>query len=256
MHRGEQSPWVRTARKRRPARGRANGDGWHPGSQAVWPFAGSTHAGEPRPKARRVSCGSPSHDAGVSGDEGCSAVSRVGARSDVASDSSPRAVGPRSRAVAARRSPRNAARILGVRASRKRRPDRVGNHAAREPGVRQAPRHSAFRLTTDHGSVARPRGRGGRGSCFRWARAHDRSCGRSRTTTSQPERATPRETRALHRPDSRGGRNPRSEPTSGLGSRRQNRETEATHRVRSPARVNVPCHGAARRRTQEPDDPI
>lgn len=221
MHRGEQSPWVRTARKRRPARGRANDDVWHPGSSAVRPFAGSGHAGEPRPRARRVSCGSPSHDAGVSGDEGCSAVLEQGL--DPTSRRIPRlgAVGPRSRAVAARRSPRNAARILGVRASRKRRPDRVGDHAAREPGVRQAPRHSAFRLTTDHGSVARPRGRGGRGSCFRWAGAHDRSCGRSRTTTSQPERATPRETGALHRPDSRGGRNPRSEPTSGLGSRRQ-----------------------------------
>lgn len=85
--------------------------------------------------------------------------------------------------------------------------------------------------------------------------AHVRSIGRSRTTTSKPERATPRETGALHRPDSGRGRNPRSEPTSGPGSRRPSRELGATHRVRRPERVGGPHHGAARRRVQEPRGP-
>jgi hypothetical protein len=67
-------------------------------------------------------------------------------------------------------------------------------------------RHSVVRRKATDGSAARPRGkRGWRGRRSRWARAHDRSCGRSRTTTSKPERTTPRETGALHRPDSRRG---------------------------------------------------
>jgi hypothetical protein len=53
MHREERSSWVRTMRKRRPARGRANDDVWHPGSSAVRPFAGSAFAGGSRPVARR-----------------------------------------------------------------------------------------------------------------------------------------------------------------------------------------------------------
>lgn len=52
MHQGEQSSWVRTARKRRPARGRANDDVWHPGSSAVRPFAGSAFVGGSWPVAR------------------------------------------------------------------------------------------------------------------------------------------------------------------------------------------------------------
>jgi len=70
-------------------------------------------------------------------------------------------------------------------------------------------RHSVVHRKVNDGSAARPRGkRGWRGRRSRWARAHDRSCGRSRTTTSKPERATPRETGALHRPDSRGDPKP------------------------------------------------
>lgn len=46
-----------------------------------------------------------------------------------------------------------------------------------------------------------------------------------------PERATPRETGALHRPASGEGRNPRGEPTSGNGSRRRSREIVPTHRA-------------------------
>jgi hypothetical protein len=53
MHQGEQSSWVRTMRKRRPARGRANDDVWHPGSSAVRPFAGHAFADGSRPVARR-----------------------------------------------------------------------------------------------------------------------------------------------------------------------------------------------------------
>lgn len=78
MHQGEQSSWVRTARKRRPARGRANDDVWHPGSSAVWPFAGSAFVGGSRPVARKTTWRSPSRVDSVSGDEGCSAVFETG----------------------------------------------------------------------------------------------------------------------------------------------------------------------------------
>jgi len=166
MRRGEQSSRIRTARKRRPARGRANDDVWHPGSSAVRPFAGSAFVGGSRSVACKTTWRSPSHVDCVSGDEGCSAVFETGLDSTSRRIPLLGAVGPRKPAVVARRSSRSAARILGVRASRKRRSHRIGNGAAREPSVRQAPRHSVAHRKMNGGSVARPRGRGGRGSRF------------------------------------------------------------------------------------------
>jgi hypothetical protein len=232
MHQGEQSSWVRTMRKHRPARGRANDDVWHPGSSAVWPFAGSAFADGSWPVARRTSCGSPSRDVGVSGDEGCSAVNEMGL--DPTSRRIPPlgAVGPRNRAIVARRSSRTRLAFSGYgrRASAVRTAWATMQHespvSGKRPGIPFFVARRMAALSRARAAVV------GEDHAFDGLSAHDRSSGRSRTTTSQPERATPRETRALHRPDSGRGRNPGSEPTSGLGSRWQSRETEATHRVR------------------------
>lgn len=255
MHQGEQSSWVRTARKRRPARGRANDDVWHPGSSAVWPFAGSAFVGGSRPVARKTTWRSPSRVDSVSGDEGCSAVFETGLDSTSRRIPLLGAVGPRKRAIVARRSSRSRLAFSGYgrRASAVRTARATVQHenpvSGKRPGI---PCFVARRIA----ALSRARAAGvGEDRAFRGVSAHVRSIGRSRTTTSSPERATPRETGALHRPDSGRGRNPRSESTSGPGSRRPSREIGATHRVCSPARVNGPRHGAARRRAQEPRGP-
>jgi len=180
----------------------------------------------------QTSCGSPSRDDGVSGDEGCSAVNEKGL--DPTSRRIPPlgAVGPRNRAIVARRSKRTRLAFsgYGCRASGIRTAwatmQLESPVSGKRPGI---PFFVARRMAALSRACA---AKVGEDHAFDGLSAHDRSSGRSRTTTSQLERATPRETGALYRPDSGRGRNPRSETTSGLGSRRQSREIEVTHRVR------------------------
>lgn len=159
----------------RPRANEEHGDGWHPGSFSARPFAGSTStASLDRRRRRDVRISIPRR--ARPGDEGCSVAFRVGARSDIASDSSSRDRRPACRAsvVATRsasdeKSRRNAGfptRLAFSMASRA--------TVDLESPVSAAPRHSVLRLRSNRGSVARPRGRGGRGSfsrqgrCPRW----------------------------------------------------------------------------------------
>lgn len=232
MHQGEQSSWVRTARKRRPARGRANDDVWHPGSSAVRPFAGSAFVGGSWPVAR-------------------------GGRGDLHPTVTASPVTKGARRCSRRGSIRRRVEFLfsvpsaraNERSSQGGRHER-GSHS-RGTGVAQAPfaPHRQRCSTRTQCPASAPAFRCSSQDEWRLCRAPARQgwaritlfvesvptfevIGRSRATTSQPERATPRETGALHRPDSGRGRNPRSEPTSGPGSRRPSREIGATHRVR------------------------
>jgi len=130
-----------------------------------------------------------------------------------------------------------------------------------ESPVSGSDRHSMVYLRANDGSAARPRGRGGRGRCFRWARAHDRSCGRSRTRTSRRDvqrRGKPE--RCIDRLGER-GETLATESTFEPETRWRNRELRAhSSRVelaRSPRRAKrrkahrtEPCHVVARESLQ------
>jgi hypothetical protein len=166
MHREEQSSWVRTARKRRPARGRANDDVWHPGSPAVRPFAGPAFADESRSVARRRRGDLHPTTTAFPVTKGARRCSRRGSirRRVEFLFSVPSARANQRSSQGGRHGARLAFSGYGRRASAVR--HRTGNRAAREPSVRQAPRHSVFHRKVNRGSVARPRGRGVRGSSF------------------------------------------------------------------------------------------
>lgn len=217
-----------------------------------------------RASVEGVSCRvAPTHGTCVSDDEGCSAVfSRRGSiRRRVGFLPS----GPPARvraAIVARRS------SSGSKSTAKRGFSR-GSHSRAaawatmhlESPVSGSDRHSMVYLRANDGSAARPRGRGGRGRCFRWARAHDRSCGRSRTRTSRRDvqrRGKPE--RCIDRLGER-GETLATESTFEPEPRWRNREIRAhSSRVelaRSPRRAKrrkahrtEPCHVVARESLQ------
>lgn len=123
-----------------------------------------------------------------------------------------------------------------------------------ESPVSGSDRHSVVRLRVNDGPAARPRGRGVRGRLFRWARAHDRSCGRSRTTTSR--RNVQRRGKLERCPNRLGerGETLETESTSDLGSRWRSRGIEVTPRAWIVARPSAPCASVARRICTEPRD--